>query len=218
MRQPNGLMAGLILMVIAGISSGCLVSETRSIWFINPAAQVLWVVEESHVRSDAQALLDQRTEESEYWLAVQQDRHRMAMGFRELNGDRIRTVVLRSEAPFAVRTEARFSGLDVLGQRLIAGIGATGTSVLTRDGDTSDWTMVMRDPSAMGATGEPSDGVGALLDALEHLQVVLTTGRFTSADCFVLSRDGRIASFNTAELEKGDYPTIKLRLTWTVSK
>jgi hypothetical protein len=142
----------------------------------------------------------------------------MAMGFRELNGDRLRTVVLRSEAPFDVRTEARFPGLDVLGGRLIAGIGSTGTSLMTRDGDMVTWTMVVRDPSAMGATGEPSDGVGALLDALEHLQVVLVSGRFTSAECFSISRDGRLASFNSAELDKGDDPTVTLRLTWTASK
>jgi hypothetical protein len=120
------LHSSLIALVAVTIAAGaCIQRDVTEAWYVDANGGVTWVIQEQNVRSDAQSPVDRRTEEGEYWLAVQQDRHGMAEGLRELRGDGMRTVILRAESPYAVQTEARFRGLDILGQRLIAAIGAT---------------------------------------------------------------------------------------------
>jgi len=205
------------LVALAITAGGCLQRDITETWYVDGNGAVTWVVSEQNVRSDSKAALDRRTEENEYWLAVQQDRHGMVEGFRELRADKIRTVVLRDEAPYAVQTEGRFAGLDILGQRLIAAIGATGTSVVRRSQTGWEWTLIVRDPSALDATGEPSTGVTSLLDGLDHLKVFLVAGRFDAAEGFSLSKDGRVATFDYKESENknSEQPAITLKLSWT---
>jgi hypothetical protein len=197
-------------------AGGCLQRDVTETWYVDGNGAVTWVVSEQNVRSDSKAALDRRNEENEYWLAVQQDRHGMVEGLRELRAEKIRTVVLRSDVPFAVQTEGRFAGLDILGQRLIAAIGATGTSLLRRSQTGWEWTLIVRDPSALDATGEPSTGVSDLLDGLDHLKVFLVAGHFDAAEGFSLSKDGRVATFDYKESNgKSDQPAITLKLSWT---
>lgn len=214
MKRLHLNLTALVAMALG--AAGCLQRDIAETWYVDGNGAVTWVVSERNVRSDSQAALDRRTEEGEYWLAVQQDRHGMVEGFRELRAERIRTVVLRAESPYAIQTEGRFPGLDILGQRLIAAIGATGSSVLRRSPTTWEWTLVLRDPSALGAVGEPSPGVGSLLAGLDHLKVVLVAGRFDAAEGFSLSSDGRVATFDYKESDgKGaDQPAITLKLSW----
>ena len=215
MKRLQLNLTALIAVTIA--AGGCLQRDVTETWYVDGNGAVTWVVSEQNVRSDSKAALDRRNEESEYWLAVQQDRHGMVEGLRELSAERIRTVVLRAEPPYAVQTEGRFTGLDVLGQRLIAAIGATGTSALRRSQTGWEWTLIVRDPSALDATGEPSTGVTDLLDGLEHLKVFLVAGHFDAAEGFSLSKDGRLATFDYKESDdKGsDQPAITLKLSWT---
>ena len=97
------------LVAIAITAGGCLQRDITETWYVDGNGAVTWVVSEQNVRSDSKAVLDRRTEENEYWLAVQQDRHGMIEGLRELRAEKIRTVVLRDEAPYAVQTEGRFT-------------------------------------------------------------------------------------------------------------
>ena len=198
------------------VTTACLTKDVTETWYVDAAGAVTWVIQEQNVRSDAQSPLDRRSEENEYWLSVQQERHPMAEGMRELRGEKLRTVVLRSESPYTVQTDARFPGLDILGQRLIAAVGTTGTSIVRRNQNSWEWTMVVRDPSALDATTEPSDGVGAVLNDIDHLRVVLVAGRFDAAEGFSLSNDGRVATFDyKASGSQGpDQPAITLKLTW----
>lgn len=207
-----------IALVATAIATGaCLQRDVTETWYVDANGAVTWVVNEQNVRSDSQSAPDRRTEEGEYWLAVQQDRHAIAEGLRELRAERMRTVVLRAESPYAVQTEGKFSGLDILGQRLIAATGMTGTSVIQRRETTWEWTMVVRDPSALDSMGEPSPGVGSLLDGLDHLKVFLMAGRFDAAEGFSLSNDRRVATFDFKERRDGDQsqPAITLKLSWT---
>jgi hypothetical protein len=212
-RRHWSVIAVLALSFAAG---GCLQRDVTETWYVDGSGAVTWVVSEQNVRSDARAALDRRTEEGEYWLAVQQDRHGMLEGLRELRADKIRTVVLRAESPYSVQTEGRFTGLDILGQRLIAAVGVTGTSVVRRNQTGWEWTLVLRDPTALDATGEPSTGISDLVNDLDHLKVVLTAGRFDGAEGFSLSNDGRIATFDYKQSNGNDSdPVITLKLTWT---
>ena len=215
----NRLHLNLIGLVAISIAAGgCLRRDMTETWYVDANGAVTWVVNEQNVRSDSQSAADRRTEESEYWLAVQQDRHDIAEGLRELGAEKMRTVVLRAEPPYTVQTEGRFAGLDILGQHLIASTGMTGTSLVRRRETTWEWTMIARDPSALDATGEPSTGVSSLLDGLDHLKICLVAGRFDAAEGFSLSNDRRVATFDIKTLEKNDadQPAITLRLSWTV--
>ena len=215
MNRKRLSLAAMALAIV--VTTGCLQKDVTETWYVAGDGAVTWVVHEANVRSDAQSRADQMREESEYWLAVQQDRHGMMAGLRELGGEKLRARVLRSEVPYTVQTEARFAGLDVIGQRLIAAIGTTGTSVVRRTSEGAfEWTLVVRDPSALGAAFEPSDGVGELVDSLEHLGVVLVSGRFESAEGFSISGDRRAAKFSYKEPEqnRNDEPAVSLRLVW----
>jgi hypothetical protein len=208
----------MVCLAVATLVSGCLVKEQSETWYIDAAGGVTWVVAEKDVRSDANTAADRQQEESIYWLAVQQDRHPAAGGLMELGGEKVKTTVLRAESPFIVQTEAKFSGLDALGQRLIAAIGSMGTSIVTRDGQTWDWTMVVRDPSSVMGAVEPSENIGAVLgEGFDTLRVVLVAGRFEKAEGFTLSRDRRVATFEAPEFPdpEAEHPTVTLTLVWT---
>ena len=61
------------LVALAITAGGCLQRDITETWYVDGNGAVTWVVSEQNVRSDSKAVLDRRTEESEYWLAVQQD-------------------------------------------------------------------------------------------------------------------------------------------------
>jgi hypothetical protein len=208
-----------LVVALGFAASACIVSDTTQTWYVEPNGRVTWVVDEKDVRSDCQSAEDRRREEADFWLSVQQERHGAAAGLLELSGARAKTLVLRSEVPFHVRTEGKFAGLDVIGQRLIGVVAGTGTSLIKQDADRSEWTLVMRDPAASGTTGDPSDAVAHLIGSLDTLKVVLVGGRFEDAEGFKLSDDRRVASFEATEPDtpKGEEPTVKLRLAWRVN-
>lgn len=205
-------------VALAGIlTSACLVRETSETWYVAANGEVHWVVTEKDVRSDAKALPDRQDEESGYWLAVQQERHPIAAGLRELGGSKVRTLVLRGESPYTVQTDAKFSGLDEIGRRIIAAIGGMGTSIVTRESGTWEWKFVLHDPSAERSVAEPSEGVSALINDIEHLRIVLVSGRFEEADGFDLSDDRRVATIKTLDdrsHDQPDEPIVTLRLVW----
>jgi len=212
-----GRVTGAIAGVLAAVPlSGCLLKDVSELWYVDASGAVTWVVQETNVRSDANSAIDRHNEESVYWLAVQQERHPVAAGMHELGGSKIRTLVLRDEVPYTVRTEARFAGLDELGKRLIAASGATGTSIVTRDGLSWEWTLVVRDPWAEGTTAEPSESVTALMNDVDTLQVVLVDGRFESAEGFSISSDKRTATAVSKEETRtgAEEPAVTLRLKW----
>src|ERR1051326_2069614 len=112
-------------------------------WYLEPEGAVNWVVQESDVRSDAQAAVDRQSEEGSYLGAVKCQDHPVARAFRELGLTEVRTRLLRATVPFIVVTDAKAGRIDVLGQRLIMRLGLSGTSVLVRQGDVWQWTLTM---------------------------------------------------------------------------
>ena len=208
------LKAAVVPGVAGLMLSGCLMKDASETWYVDATGAVTWVVTEKDVRSDAKAIADRQQEESVYWLAVQQQRHPMAMGLQELSGTKLRTLALRDQAPYTVQTEAKFTGLDEIGRRILAAIGALGESTIKREGDVCEWTFVVRDPKSLGSATEPSDNVTALMNEFPSLKVVLVSGRFESAQGFTISGDNRVASFDEEFVDKQDEAqaiTIKLR-------
>jgi hypothetical protein len=214
-RTGRFLKAAAISTVAGVMVSGCLLKDASETWYVDANGAVTWVVSEKDVRSDAKALADRQQEESVYWLAVQQQRHPMAMGLQELGGTKLRTLVLRDQAPYTVQTEAKFTGIDEIGRRILAAVGAIGESTIKREGDVCEWTFVIRDPKSLGSTTEPSDNVTALMNEFASLKVVLMSGHFESAQGFTISNDDRVASFDEKFVEKQDEEqAITLKLKW----
>jgi hypothetical protein len=212
------IRAGLAAVMTAAMLSGaCLLKDVTETWYVDENGAVTWVVMEKDVRSDAQAAADREDEERTYYQGVKQENHVAARGLRALGADRLRTRILRGELPYTVVTEGRFMGLDVLGQRVIIATGLAGTSVLTRDGNTFEWTFTIRDPHAESPKAD--EDVSALMGDLDKLQVVLATGRFESAQLFTLSDDRRVATFDESQLKDADEnAVVVLRLKWTVKR
>jgi hypothetical protein len=208
-RTFAALAAGALL------SGGCLLKDVTETWYLDETGAVTWVVIEKDVRSDAQAPADRLAEEQAYYDAVKAENHLVARGLRALGAAGLRTRILRSELPYTVVTEGRFTNLEELGQRLITMTGLAGTSVVTRLGGTFEWTFSVRDPHAEDV--KPNEDVQALLNDLDKLQVVLPSGRFESAQLFNISSDRRVATFDESQLKDADEDaTIVLRLKWKI--
>jgi len=201
--------------VAALVASGCLLKKVEHTWYLEPlSAEVTWTVLEHDVRSDAKTPADRMTEELEYWNAVQATAHPVAQGFREFGALDVRTRVLRDRVPYSVITDATFPTIDEVGRRLIVLSGLTGSSVLERDGDLTQWTLTVRDPHTEESTA--SEAVTALISDLDTLRVVLTDGRFESAKGFTLDSDCRVARIDDLDDESGEL-MIVLQLRWTLS-
>ena len=212
---PRLLKAAAITVLSSVMMTGCLLKDASETWYVDANGGVTWVVLEKDVRSDAKAVADRQQEESIYWLAVQQERHPMAMGLQELGGTKLRTIALRDQSPYTVQTEAKFTGLDEIGRRMLAAVGGLGESTIQREGDVCEWTFVIRDPKSLGSTTEPSDNVTALMNEFASLKVVLVTGHFEAAQGFTISNDDRVASFDEKFVDQHDeQQTIAFKLRW----
>jgi hypothetical protein len=200
------------------LTTGCLPKDTTETWYLGAAGVVTWVVSESDVRSDAQAAVDRQSEETAYRLAVERQDHPVARGLRRLGFTDIRTVVLRRDAPFTVRTEARGVAIGELGLRILQQAGLAGNSTLVRDENTWVWTFTARDPHAPEVTTPVDEDVEALIDDLSQLKIVMIAGRFETASGFELSADRRVATLKDPsgrdDAHDADATAITLRLSW----
>jgi hypothetical protein len=204
--------AGVVALTM---TAGCLIKDTTQTWYLRPDGSVTWTVVESNVRSDARAAADRANEETTYWTSVKSETHEVAEAFRLLGGTNLGTRVVRAEVPYTVVTDARFAGIADLGQRLIVEMGLVGSSVLVRDADAWQWTMTIRDPHAADSQIDPEHAIVSLADTLASLKIVLVSGRFESAEGFVLTSDHRVATFDEkATNPGGENQTVVLRLRW----
>jgi len=211
MKSRPGAAAAAV--VIGLLASACLLKEERHVLYLDPVSTaVTWVVFEHDVRSNEEEPADRLEEESEYWNTVQAQGHPAARAFRALGASTIRTLHVRSEVPFSIVTDATFPGIEELGRRFIEELGATGTSVLTREGDMTVWTATLRPP----AEDRETDVSG--LSAADTVEVVLTSGRFESAVGFKLEQAGRIAILDGEQFGMDEDAEVVVSLRWTLAK
>ena len=206
------------IIVALTLTTGCLLKDTTETWYLDATGAVTWVVSESDVRSDAQAAVDRQNEEATYRLAVERQDHPVARGLRRLGFTDVRTIVLRRDAPFTVRTDARGITIGELGLRLLQQAGLAGNSTLARNGNTWVWSFTARDPHAADVTTPVDEDVAALITDLSQLKVVKIDGRFEAASGFELSADQRVATFKDPagrdDAPGADATVITLRLSW----
>ena len=181
-------------------SVACLTKETSSTLYLDPGGTVTWSVLDRNVRSGG-------AEELEYLNAIVRDDHGVTRAFRKLGALEVSTQVLRSIRPYSVLAEGRFSGIDILGQRLLDACGLRGLSTLRQhpDGSTT-WILVVHADEQ--ASADDSVGIGD-----DQTKIVLTRGRFLSAEGFVIAGDEATFPSDSPEPEEGT--PITLSLTWT---
>ena len=208
-----------VIAISAALVSGCLQKEERHIWYLDAATgAVSWVVFEHDVRSDEQDSAKRLAEEADYRRRVLGETHDAARGFRALGGANVRTLVVRSDAPFSLVTNASFPSNDELGRRLLAQCKAVGTSVLERDGQSFIWTIKVRDGDdpPQDSDCDEDSYVGNLF---ESLRVVLPSGHFESAVGFTFDDKGRIATIDKDHFDDVDKNTeAVLILRWTLAQ
>jgi hypothetical protein len=208
---------------MAAMTAGCLQRDVTETWYLDGlTASVTWSVLEDHVRSDIRDAVERDNEESTFVLAARRDDHPVARGFVQLGFWTPRTLILRDAVPYSVLTESSAARIDVVGQRLLLGLSLSGTSTLTKNGSTWEWTLAVRKPSTDDNLREPDDDVSALIGELDSLSVMLTAGRFDEATGFTLSGDHRAAKIVSLDEDPADSTNpaadaggLVFRLRWT---
>ncbi len=210
-----GIVVATLVSVMTG---GCLVYERIDTIYLEPGGSVRWSVIHKDVRSDASSVSERESEELPYLLSVQAQTHDLARGFWQLTPTEVRARLLRSSPPYTVVTEARFPGLDVLGQRLIGRFRLDGSSVLRSTPEGTQWTLTVREPAGQDRGDEEDAALLALVPELDRLFLVLSEGRFVAAEGFEISRDGRLARFvvdPSIETKVKDRAEIVVWLRWS---
>ena len=205
----------VLLLAVSLVGTGCLVKDDLATWYLEPGGALAWSVMEKDVHSDAEGANDRQIEEANYIAGVRALNHAMARGFSALGAADARTRILRGTAPFTVVTEARFASIALMGNEIIQRTGLSGTSTLSRGEAGTTWTFSVRDPHAPDGVDKPDDDLSALTGSLEGLVVVLTEGRFVSAEGFQVSGDRRTATMTRWDDDPlKDDGVLLLKLTW----
>jgi hypothetical protein len=206
------------LVVAAGLAmAGCLQKETSHTLYVSPDGAVAWTVGEANVRSDESDETKRHIEEREYVSAALLGTHGAARALSALGPVRpVRTLVVREERPFQVVTDARFSRIDRVLERLFTKSGFKSAARFDTDGVKSS-VRVQIDLSS-----EIPDADGAVLDGfldVEHFRFVLTEGLFDEVSGFDV-RGGTSAVFSAEWLEAAERASrekrpIEFVLAWT---
>ena len=209
-----------IILLLAGVASGCLRKETTHTLYLSPDGSVRWTVEESGVYSDEADAGARFAEEQAYIGPALIGAHRIALGLQTIGPDSvIRTTVVRDERPFHVITEARYLRIDRTFERLFKESGVKASVTLERDGDLCRLRMRFDFSREIEERDSPA---AALLEDLENFRFVLTEGRFVAGGGFdvpdrtkaVISREW-IARMEDALKAK---QPLDLVLAWTLAE
>ena len=188
MRSLRGVV-GVVVLAVA--TSGCLRKETTHTLYLSPGGELEWQVDESGVRSDADAEAGRLEEERGYILPALIGGHPVALGLQALKPEiPVRTVVLREDVPFHVVTSARFSRVESTFQRLFAACGLEASVTSREDGEVTRLRMRFDFRKAV----EPREAPAlALLEDLGDFRFVLSEGRFIAGGGFDVADRTRAA-------------------------
>lgn len=209
MRRFSTVLVVSLILAGAPASTGCLQKEVTHTVYVGPAS-VVWSVLEKDVRSDETSAGGRYVEEQDYTLGVAAGRHGVAEAFRRLGAQATTTTWLRRERPYTVMTEARFADLRAVAAAILREARVQGDATLVREGCHTTFAVRL---DVESAEGNGDDALDALLADLEDYRVVLTEGRFVSADGFTLGGDGAAAAPDPAK--KPENGVLTLALTWS---
>ena len=201
-------------VLLAPILAGCLVKDTTHRLYLSPDGAVEWTALERDVRSLDNVPAERLREEQVYLNAVQAGTHSILEGLRRLQPDQASVRLLRAERPYAAMVDARFQRADVMIGKLFEELRIPGSATLRHHAGEATLTIAIDLSAVADKDEEPDSPVAALVEDFDRYRIVLTSGRFTSAEGFALVDEGTAADLRP-ELVPVDRPA-ELRLTWKV--
>src|SRR5512145_7953 len=129
--------AGQCAVILAAtVTAGCLQKETTHTLYLTPDGAVSWVAVEANVYSDEADPGKRAAEEHAYIGPALLGAHRVARGLHALEpASLVRTTVVRDERPFHVISEAKFSRIDAMLERLLVESGLPARVTLSQEDD-----------------------------------------------------------------------------------
>jgi hypothetical protein len=212
----------LVILLASGLSSAaCLVKDTTHRLYLAPVGTLEWSVLERDVRSQDGSAPERWREEQLFLDGVSSGSHPIVEGLRRLEPEEASVRLLRAERPFAAISTARYQRADAAIRKLFDELRIPGSASLAFRADEATLTVSI-DLSRIDEHGEDLDTpVTALVEnliennvELNRYRVVLTEGRFVSAEGFEIVDDGTAAELKPERVPV-DRPAT-LRLTWKV--
>jgi hypothetical protein len=204
------MISGVLAVVaMATVLSGCLRQEVTHTIYVGPSS-VVWSAIERDVRSDHNVPADRLREEQDYTLAVGAGAHPIAKSLQRLGGRRVTTTWLRRERPYSVMTEGTFADARELVLAILRAAQAQGDVALTIEGCETRLGIRVDPQSPPGSTDDRA--LDGLVTDLAGYRFILTEGRFTAADGFLIEDDGAVAVPDPKKVPVDGILT--LALTW----
>jgi len=104
----------------------------------------------------------------------------VAQALRRLGARSVTTTWLRRERPYSVMTEGKFADVRQLAAAILRDAGAQGEATLVQDGCVTRFGFRVD----LNSAADTTSALDALLGELDSYRLVLTEGRFVSADGF----------------------------------
>lgn len=208
---------GLFLVLGSILLTGCLQKETTHTIYLGPDGAAAWVVSEVNVLSDEKEAGKRIEEEQRYIGAAILGDHGAARALAALGAHGpVRTTVLRDDRPFHVVTDARFSAIDRVLERLFREMGIRSAASLVHDGDQT----VLRVRLDFRPLEEKHTPVSELAEAIETFRFVMTEGHFGAVSGFDVS-DGVSARLSREWMDRAEKAyeakgTTEFALSWSV--
>jgi hypothetical protein len=198
--------------------TGCLQKETTHTIYLAPDGGAAWVVSEMNVRSDETEVGKRLEEEQQFIGPATLGAHAAARALTALGAQGpVRTTVLRDDRPFHVVTDARFSAIDRVLERLFVEMGIRCSASLAHDG--AQTTLRVRLDFSRALEEKPTP-VSELAEAIEDFRFVPTEGRFGAVSGFDVT-DGVSATLSGDWMDRAGKAyeakgTIEFALSWSV--
>ena len=170
--------------------SGCILEDTRHTLFIAPDGSVTWRVMRDLIRSDKDDPAERLDEEQGVLGEIDTGEEGWGETLAELGAAHTSVELLRAERPYTVLVQARFAGLELLGQRLLEEVEQPGEFEYREDGSLRELTFTLHPQPGDEREGDER----AAEEPQDELGLVLTQGRFIDAQGFRLSVDDVVAT------------------------
>jgi hypothetical protein len=208
----------MFLVLGSVLLTGCLQKETTHTIYLAPAGAAAWVVSEMNVLSDEKDAGKRVEEEQGYIGAAILGAHGAARALAALGAQGpVRTTVLRDDRPFHVVTDARFSAIDRVLERLFLEMGIRSSASLVQD---SEQTVLRVRLDFSRPLEERQTPVSELAGAIEDFRFVLTEGRFGAVSGFEVT-ESVSARFSRDWMDRTEKAyeakgTTEFSLSWSV--
>jgi hypothetical protein len=211
------------LVALAGLTVGCFEIPGKHVLYLDPDGAVTWTVLEDEIRFDAESPEARLRQAEEFLDLVAAGEHTAAVALSALYPRSLHSQALREETPQTVWTEASYPGIDLVYRNLLDLMCMPAVVELELEEDRTRlvitaWPGADNENEAECDGDEFDEDAGEMLMALfMKCRIVLTEGKFVSAEGFEIIEDGiavEPTEVDTSEAEENNTP-VTLSLIWT---